>query len=65
MNFKSFLLAVIICCNIVNADLVGYNRYVNRYEGHIMARRRNFKNMSERNNLIQQYRLFFDITLEN
>ena len=65
MNFKSFLLAVIICCNFVNADLVGYNRYMNRYEGHIMARRRNSKALSGRKNLIQQYRLFFDMTVEN
>ena len=65
MNFKSFLLAVILCCSLVNADLTGYNRYVNHFEGHIMARRRNFKNVSGRKHLIEQYRLFFDMTVGN
>jgi len=66
MNFNSFLANVFIFCNLllVNADLIGYNRYLNRYNGHIMARRRGNKHFNKMKNLIEQYQLFFDMTIE-
>ena len=67
MDFKSFLLSMLIACSlcVVNADLIGYNRFLNRYNGHIMAQRRDNNRLKGMKNLIQQYRLFFDMTVEN
>ena len=66
MNFNSFLAAILIFCSlcIANADLIGYNRYYNRYNGHIMAQRRNNERFNNMKNLVNQYRLFFEMTIE-
>ena len=64
MNFNSFLATILIfcCLFLANADLIGYNRYWNRYNGHIMAQRRDTERFNNMKNLIEQYKMFFDMT---
>ena len=50
--------------NKLYADLIGYNRFFNRYNGHIMAQRRDLERFNNNKNLIKQYRLFFDMSVE-
>ena len=63
MNFKSFFIIIILSVCIVNADLTGYNRMLNRYDRHI-GQRRDINRFKIKKKLIDQYVLFFKMTYQ-
>ena len=62
MNFKAFVLIIIKFINIVDADLTGYNRMLNRYGRHIGARRST--NLRIKKKIMDQYLLYFKMSYE-
>ena len=50
--------------NIVDADLTGYNRMLNRYGRHIGARRASTR-FRIKKNIMDQYVLYFKISYKN
>lgn len=64
MNFKAFVLIIIMFITIINADLTGYNRMLNRYGRHIGARRATTR-FRIKKNMLDQYVLYFKMSYKN
>ena len=62
MNFKAFVLLIIMFTTIVDADLTGYNRMLNRYGRHIGARRST--NLRIKKKIMDQYLLYFKMSYQ-
>ena len=62
MNFKAFVLIIIMFITIVDADLTGYNRMLNRYGRHIGARRST--NLRIKKKIMDQYLLYFKMSYQ-
>ena len=63
MNFKAFVFIIIMVITIINADLTGYNRMLNRYGRHIGARRATTLRIKK--NIMNQYVLYFKMSYKN